>query len=393
MMGGSIKVDSAYGQGSVFTVTVPKVIGSGDLIPESKETAIEFSAPSTKILVVDDNEINLNVADGFLKLFGIEADRALSGVQAVGMVKQKEYDIVFMDYLMPDMDGAEAAQEIRKLGGAYERMKIIAFSANAVSGAKEMFFSSGFDDFLSKPIEFDKLTELLLKWLPEEKIESPSSTQAIKSSEADENIILRDEFFEKLKKIDLINIKKGMGNFSQVPDNYRETLHMFYVAIVSECEKMTSFLTDGNLRGFAISIHGMKGSLQTLGITEPAATAYELEMAAKSGDLEYCRLNFPAFAERMTGLKEALADVFTEEKSGGVLPKESAEFLLQKLQIAIAAANDLDGDSGVEALTALLGFDFSGVVELQIKNAINSIKNYDFDKALDSLNKMVELYQ
>ena len=180
MMSGSIKVDSAYEQGSIFTVTIPKVIGSGDLIPESKETAIEFCAPSAKILIVDDNEINLNVADGFLKLFGIGADRASSGAQAVDMVRQKDYDIVFMDYLMPDMDGAEATREIRKLGGEYERMKIIAFSANAVSGAKEMFFSSGFDDFLSKPIEFGKLTELLLKWLPGEKIESPPSEQAIK---------------------------------------------------------------------------------------------------------------------------------------------------------------------------------------------------------------------
>ena len=128
--------------------------------------AAKIHAPNAKVLVVDDNAVNLKVATGLLKTYGILADNALSGRRALDMVQEKEYDLVFMDHMMPEMDGIDATVAIRKLGGLYETLPIVALTANAVSGMKEMFMAEGLNDFLPKPMESSKLNAILRKWLP-----------------------------------------------------------------------------------------------------------------------------------------------------------------------------------------------------------------------------------
>jgi len=150
MMGGEIDVESEYGNGTVFTVTVPVIKGSAENIRNDKSAIIDqiVSAPDAKILVTDDNEFNLKVASGFLNLMDIRPQTADSGYKAIELIKQNEYDIVFMDHMMPEMDGIETVREIRKLGGKYENLVIIALTANAVGNAHEMFLENGFTDFI-----------------------------------------------------------------------------------------------------------------------------------------------------------------------------------------------------------------------------------------------------
>jgi signal transduction histidine kinase/CheY-like chemotaxis protein len=394
MMGGSIAADSVYGQGSVFTITIPKITGNGDLVRQREVKPQIFHAPSCNILVVDDNESNLKVARGFLAMFDISADTATSGAKAIKLVTEKNYDIVFMDHMMPKMDGVETTKRIREIsaaGVAYKDLRIIALTANTVSGAKEMFLANGFDDFLSKPIEMEKLTEILMEWLPKEKIEK-LFIPADNSKPQEEN----SDFLEQLNNISVINVKRGMYYFMNTQEMYRETLMLFYTKIVPECEKMKMQLAEGNFTDFKIYIHGIKSSLLTVGIMELSAFAYELETAAASDDKQFCLSHYPEFFKQMMNLYDQLTEVFSEKENSPseshtlIHPNGNIDLLTQNIQIAIKAANDCDNDLGIEALSELQKYNFGETAKEQIKKAIDSFRYFDFDQALSDLTGLQE---
>ena len=180
-MGGSIEVQSEYGKGSVFSFyIVQKVIDASPCeysknkkVVERKQFVIDFKAPRAKVLVVDDNKVNLRVATGLLKKFGIVPDLVDNGQDSVDMIRRQiQYDLVFMDHMMPELDGIEATKLIRAMGTPYtDNLPIVALSANAVKGMEAEFLVGGMDDFLPKPIDLGMLGEILQKWLPKELIE------------------------------------------------------------------------------------------------------------------------------------------------------------------------------------------------------------------------------
>jgi signal transduction histidine kinase/ActR/RegA family two-component response regulator len=162
IMGGSLTVTSEYGRGSRFIATLPYVYADKDQYEEA-ESADVFPAPDLKVLVVDDIEINLDVASVMLEAFGIRADTAAGGEEAIKKVCEKDYDVVFMDHMMPGMDGIEATKCIRAMGGKYKDLPIIALTANAVNDAEKNFLASGFTGFLAKPLELSTLSRCLGK--------------------------------------------------------------------------------------------------------------------------------------------------------------------------------------------------------------------------------------
>jgi len=163
-MGGDISVVSEYGKGSTFTVKLPQKIGSSE--ERDINSIIKFNAPSARVLVVDDIEANLIVAKGLMQPYRMKVDLRLSGAEAIKAIKIINYDLVFIDHMMPDMNGIETTAHIRDINAD---LPIIALTANAVSGAREMFLSNGFNDFLSKPIGVVELDVILEKWIPKEK--------------------------------------------------------------------------------------------------------------------------------------------------------------------------------------------------------------------------------
>jgi CheY-like chemotaxis protein len=186
MMNGEIIPESKPGKGSLFTVRLPQGnVGAQAMGIEAAERLKKFRSsftaktkkarierepiPSGKVLVVDDMELNLYVVRGKLLPYGLQIDTATSGFDAIEKVKNNAYSIVFMDHMMPKMDGVEATREIRKLGQEYSKLPIIAITANAVSGVKEMLLENGFNGFISKPIDTRELDETLRKWMPSEK--------------------------------------------------------------------------------------------------------------------------------------------------------------------------------------------------------------------------------
>jgi PAS domain S-box-containing protein len=166
LMGGSLTLKSRYGKGSTFSVSLPRKAapqGAADAVPAAPA---EFSAPSARVLLVDDIEINLSVASAMLGVFDIVPDCVQSGKEAIGYVREREYDLIFMDQMMPEMDGIEATKLIRLMGGRAETVPIIALTANAIGGVEQMFLKNTFNGYLPKPIEFDALNLCLRKFLP-----------------------------------------------------------------------------------------------------------------------------------------------------------------------------------------------------------------------------------
>jgi len=183
MMNGEILVESEPGKGSVFTIRLPQGnTGAPALGRETVEQLRQFRSNyqteagkikivrkpinSGRVLIVDDMEMNLYVAEDMLSPYGMRIDTAFSGHEAIEKIKINTYDIVFMDHMMPGMDGTEAIREIRKLGQKYEKLPIVALTANVISGIKEMFIANGFNDFMAKPIRIQDMNEILKKWMP-----------------------------------------------------------------------------------------------------------------------------------------------------------------------------------------------------------------------------------
>ncbi len=178
-MGGTIQAESEYGKGSIFTFSIlqqvvdaaPCAYDAGRESAQMEPFEVCFTAPQAKIMVVDDNEINLRVARDLLQTFGVTPELVGSGMDClVRLWTQPDYDLIFMDHMMPEMDGIETARKIRSLGDTYATIPIVALSANAAEGTEQEFLAGGMNDLLAKPIELQALSVILEKWLPEEKL-------------------------------------------------------------------------------------------------------------------------------------------------------------------------------------------------------------------------------
>ena len=165
LMDGKLSVESAYGAGTTFTVDIPCIVNVENLIAETGEIP-EFSAKEAKVLVVDDIDINLSVAEAMLQIFEITPDLALKGKDAVDMAEKKEYDIIFMDHMMPEMDGFETMNNIRAVSQRYNNIPVVVLTANVINNAEKMFLENGFNGFLPKPLEIGALNLCLRKFLP-----------------------------------------------------------------------------------------------------------------------------------------------------------------------------------------------------------------------------------
>ena len=181
LMGGSIQVESVYQEGSRFYFEIPQQVVDdvpcGQMIEERKKNGKKeeygnFRAPNAKVLIVDDNLVNRKVAAGLMKPFAMQLTLAKSGQEAIDILKEEHFHIIFMDHMMPEMDGVETTHVIRAMKGEYyKNVPIIALTANAVNGAKEMFLEEGMNDFIAKPISIRELSEKILDWLPFELLE------------------------------------------------------------------------------------------------------------------------------------------------------------------------------------------------------------------------------
>jgi len=285
LMKGRIGVESTYGKGSTFTVTIPQRIvdatvlgdisGSGISI-ESKN--IEFVAPEAKILVVDDVLLNIQVVQGLLKSTRIQVDTALSGREAVGKIAIKKYDIILLDHMMPEMNGIDTINAMKQLPGKpLENTPVIMLTANALSNVREEYMREGFADYLSKPVERVTLLECLLRYLPKQLVKT-----------GDDEVLVSNQamgLMDRLKTL-LPEFNAGMAK------KYCMNSEDFFLDIVDtyvQNEKrslLEQIYADKDWNRYGIEIHSIKSSSLTIGFSKVSEEAAELEMAVKSGDID-----------------------------------------------------------------------------------------------------------
>jgi len=272
-----------------------------------KKFEAEFSAPDAKVLVVDDIDTNLIVAKGLMQPYNMKIDLCSCGAEAVEAIKSVRYDIVFMDHMMPEMDGMEVTALIRKMPDPYyKQVPIIALTANAVTGTKEMFMENGFNDFLSKPIDITKLNTILNKWIPKEKQHeftgefSPPST-----GEADINIAG-------------IDVGKGIVMTGGTIDGYIKILSAYLSDGNNVLEKIKVCLDDGRFDLFTTHVHALKSASASIGADAISASAETLEMAGLRGDTGFIHANADSFSRNFEALLENI------KKALSSLPKNEA---------------------------------------------------------------------
>jgi signal transduction histidine kinase/DNA-binding response OmpR family regulator len=388
MMGGNIILESEYGQGTVFTITLPIAIGNKERIINQKadKKSHNIHAPDAKILVVDDNEFNLKVASGLLRLQGIEAVTVDSGARAIEEITEKSYDLVFMDHMMPEMDGIETTARLRKMGSEnqkYEALPIIALTANAVFGAREMFLANGFNDFISKPIDTSELVRILKTWLPPEKVsESEYDASGTSSAGTAENNIITE-----LGKIRELNTEIGLSRVSDIEEMYFDSIIFFNKKLLTECEKMSAALREKDILTFTIIVHAIKSALSTIGAMELSEAAAALEEAAKNNEAAFCAANYPPLQEKLQKLHEQLSAVFPNAEHGTPgTPNTGDEALLREsIEKAIAAAEDSDSDLGIEIIEGVIEYDFGGERNALLEAAMTAFNDFDCSEAAENL--------
>lgn len=302
MMGGGISVDSVYGAGTVFHVRIPLVPGdSRRLESESTRMYMKYNGDA-RVLVVDDGAVNLSVAKGLIGLAGIACDTAASGREAIDRLKANDYDIVFMDHMMPEMDGIETVREIRSMGGKYARIVIIALSANAMSGAREMFLGAGMNDFLAKPLEREKLHAVLARWIPGAKRRGNATVMAANPLPPEPPTAPS----ARARRVPELDVDAGLDRLDSQEDLYGELLTMTCQIMPEQLNKLLTAYADNDFARLKIEVHGLKGALGTIGAMSLSKQAAALEQACQKGDYEYCRINLPIFTAALRKFEEDL---------------------------------------------------------------------------------------
>ena len=303
----------------IYAIPVANILNGvpDKFINGHNNSTAKFTAPSAKVLIVDDINTNLKVAEGLLLQYRIQVDLCSSGKEAIEAIKSKKYDLVFMDHKMPEMDGIETTKYIRALSAEnpyYKYVPIIALTANAVSGAREMFLKNEIDDFLSKPIDTVKLNAILEKWIPEEKRgnsarENDEASIEITNTSTEnidgEGVNIINEPGKELS-IEGVNVKKGVMLCGGKFEDYLEMLAVFLQDGLDKIHEIGTSLKAGNLHLYVIYVHALKSAAAVIGADELSRMAKDLEAAGNRKDMAYIQMHND---ELLSALKSLTNDI------------------------------------------------------------------------------------
>lgn len=322
-------------------------------IQNTKAFEQKFTAPQAEILLVDDNEMNLKVAKGLLEPFKMQIDVAKNGKEAIQKVLAKKYHIVFMDHMMPVMDGVEATKAIRKLQGEdYKKLPIVALSANATSEAKEMFLKEKMDDFIAKPIRIKEMNQCLLRWLPNDILvieeQDISVTEILDES--------NEETTEILPVIEGLNVAEGIKNCGS-KELFFDLLSDFYKLIDSKSEKVEKCLAEGLIRDYTIEVHALKSMARMIGALELSESFYQMEQLGNAGEKEEIEKRTPEILATYRNYKELLKEyAVSDEEEKTQVSYEQIEQTLMRLHDAM---DSFDLDEADKAMKELETYEFS----------------------------------
>ncbi len=357
-----------------------------------------FIAPEAHILVVDDNVMNLKVVEGLLRPYKIKVFVATSGRECLEKLDSSRYDIIFMDHMMPEMDGVETAHKIRAKAGIYfQNVPIVALTANAIGGAREMFLEEGFQEYVAKPIEMSHLEKVLRKYLPDEKI--------IRLEDASAESYEKVEEIEETEENQRIDRKRGIQYCGGVEEDYKEILQVYLNTGLQKIREIREKYKAEDWKNYTILVHALKSTSIGIGATALGEMAKELELAGKEGNISYIQAHH---REVMHEYEEVLleiggetvrakfekgpVDINAEETAAPVVLEEITEdrFVFQ-LRSLIDLLNTFEKD-GVDAkIKELSGYSYKGRKLAEVLIPISErVSSFDFLTAAEDVAKLLE---
>ena len=324
LMGGEVFAESTYGKGSCFTAKIPQKIADakpmGDFgkryqqyLSTSDDDKLSFLAPDAKILVVDDVTMNLKVVEGLLKATKIQIDTAVSGSECLECVKTTPYQMIFLDHMMPEMDGLETLEHMKNLAdNPNAQTPVIMLTANAIVGAKEEYIEAGFTDYLTKPIRETELLEMILKYLPEELV-CENGGQGIEKSQDAQDMEQPEaggegaEPLQRLEQLEGLDVKTGLTYCMNEEDFYIEMLQEFLQA--DKASQLKHFLAEEDWDNYRTTVHALKSTSLTIGAAHLSGEAKALEMAAKEGNMDYIRSHHDGVMDEYKELTDHLKEI------------------------------------------------------------------------------------
>lgn len=299
-MDGKIEVESVYGKGSTFRVYLPqKIVGeecvgefSLSTTPKKEEVYREsFVAPNAKILVTDDNEMNLFVIKNLLKKTKIQIETCSDGMECLKKTENQAYDMVFLDHMMPGLDGIETLKQLRSCeNNKCKDVPVIILTANALFGSKEMYLREGFTDYLSKPIDGKLLEQMIFKYLKKQKVSVETTEVKEAESQVQKEVyevqpeVLQEEIKENEEFLDL---EKGMKYCGGMEEMYLEFLQMFCDLSEGKMTELQDSFERQNWKNYVVQVHALKSTSLSIGGTKVSELAFELEKAGKAENYIY----------------------------------------------------------------------------------------------------------
>ncbi|MGN0325349.1 MAG: ATP-binding protein [Lachnospiraceae bacterium] len=423
MMGSKLQVESVYEKGSKFSFSLEQGIVEqepiGDLEERIRRMATEwnykapFIAPGASILMVDDNAINRKVFSSLLKALKISTDTVDSGEKCLEVITEKHYDLIFLDHMMPGMDGIETLHRIKDTKNHYcTDTPVIALTANAVTGAKEMYLAEGFDNFLSKPIITEKLEHMIKIMLPKELIlDTPSNPpgKATMLSDAETEVSnpsdpKDDVLFMELPEIEGIDFAYALTHLGNEKILW-ETLDNFYRLIETDTAELESYYhsilhsdslseeaLQTALEAYRIKAHAMKGSAAMIGALWLAGSARILEYAARDRKLDQIISLTPDFIAEWRSYHDKLSICM---KKTPKIPVDNYNTILSYLDALAPAMEDMDLDTLDETMDQLNRYSYPEELEAlmeQLDTAIANLEDASLNQLLTDIRAMISSF-
>ncbi|MDD6551492.1 MAG: ATP-binding protein [Lachnospiraceae bacterium] len=376
MMGSEIQVETVYGKGSDFFFDLDQKIIQDTPIGDINKALLRektkhedyqesFTAPEASVLCVDDTTMNLVVFKDLLKDTEVEIDTAESGEEALRMVQAKKYDMIFMDHRMPHMDGVECLNAMKALPfdkNLSSAAPVVALTANAVSGMREFYFKSGFDGYLTKPINSSELEALMIKLLPVSKvhhIEAPKKKKQKNTS--------LPEWLTSIKEIDT---EAGLTNCGDV-NGYMYVIGVYVESFDLNYSQIENFFNEEDWKNYTIKVHALKSSSRIIGAMQLSEEAKELEAAGDSWDIDTIREKNPTLLKHYKSLVTKLQSGIAPESSEDDKPSISYVEIDEALSSMAEIVGTYDYDSMKFMLNCLMSYRLPD----DIKKLADAIKN------------------
>jgi signal transduction histidine kinase/HPt (histidine-containing phosphotransfer) domain-containing protein/DNA-binding NarL/FixJ family response regulator len=365
---------------------------------------IRFTIPHAQLLVVDDISTNLKVAEGLLAPYCAHVDTCLSGTHAIEMVKRKDYDLIFMDHMMPEMDGIEATAIIRAWEAEMEAqgvvrfaVPIVALTANAVMGMREMFLEKGFSDFLAKPIDISKMDEILDRWIPKEKRKERMMSGDRRSGDrrSGDRRSMRNDTRSPVSDsrslfIPGVDTEKGIAMTGGTLSAYKQVLSMFRTDVQDRLLLLCSAPTADALPVYITQVHALKSASASLGAEEVSDKAARLEAAGRAGNLAFVRENLPDFTRQLEELIKGITAALSEDAVTGAPSGSAGSSLpvseLNELAVALKSQSAPDIDRFLDELG-------KKTLDVKTREAVDKISDAvlmaEFDKALEIISGLL----